>query len=407
MEDSATRFELRGARVGALEKQIAGVSLGLALGLGLGRLAFAAEMPASFEAPLAVIGVLCLIASGLFLALGILRPGRAIGLEIDPQELRGPSRSGQRLRHLPLGEIGSAQLAGWGPFRRLVIAPLMGPPLVIPTHSFAAEDGPEAFLAELRRRVEWRPDGQELLRRWDRGEGWATASRGRIPWATGVLCTLALGGFAAQLHLGALGDPERMVAMGGNWSVRVLQGELYRLVTANFLHGGWLHLASNLLLLLGAGSILERMLGTPRFTLVAGLSGLAGALTSALSLRFAYSVGISTICLGLIGCWGALNLCCRNALPPTARVSVRLALLAVAQFSLYEFVAMRSDLSAHLGGMLAGVITTLLATRGVEPQRLPVETQPWVRRGALVVGAVFFVGLARGILHAAHQLAAL
>lgn len=79
------------------------------------------------------------------------------------------------------------------------------------------------------------------------------------------------------------------------------QGEWWRLVTAAFLHGGWLHLAMNMLALWQIGSALEQMIGPSRFLTLYFVAALGGSIASyTFSDQFAYSVGASGAIFGLL-----------------------------------------------------------------------------------------------------------
>ncbi len=85
------------------------------------------------------------------------------------------------------------------------------------------------------------------------------------------------------------------------------------------------------------------------------------------------------------------------------RVSRPIALLGVLQFGLYELVALRSDLSAHLGGLLFGAGATALAVRGETLHRL---TPPgWLPGALLALGAVVLAALVQGVVEARGALA--
>jgi len=59
--------------------------------------------------------------------------------------------------------------------------------------------------------------------------------------------------------------------------------QLWRMITVNFFHLGWLHLLSNLLIQIVQGIPLERKYGSVRVAIVYWLSGLASSLSFAMS----------------------------------------------------------------------------------------------------------------------------
>jgi membrane associated rhomboid family serine protease len=161
--------------------------------------------------------------------------------------------------------------------------------------------------------------------------------------------------FLAQLFLGQEVDRRFWLIAGPGFdpilgqSVGVADGELYRLLTAAFLHGGFLHLALNMYALLLFGPPLEAALGRVRFTGLYLLSAFGG---SALSYAFSNpgqpSVGASGAVFGLLGAFLVVN---RKLRRDTSGVLVLLAI----NFA-YGFIARNIDWRAHLGGLVAGVL---------------------------------------------------
>jgi membrane associated rhomboid family serine protease len=140
----------------------------------------------------------------------------------------------------------------------------------------------------------------------------------RLPWATIAIIVICVGVF---LWLATISADERTQALH-RWgtvpvtlfdtSVPVLRQLLElraaRLVTALFIHTGWLHLIGNLLFLMIFGLSAERALGSRRFLalfIIGGaLANLVGALT--LSSATAPIVGSSGAVSAIVGAYFAL-----------------------------------------------------------------------------------------------------
>jgi len=75
-----------------------------------------------------------------------------------------------------------------------------------------------------------------------------------VTWALAAANTAI---FALVLARGDPRDPDLLVRLGALERGRIWAGEVWRLVTAAFLHGGWQHLAMNVGALLLAGVIVE------------------------------------------------------------------------------------------------------------------------------------------------------
>lgn len=82
-------------------------------------------------------------------------------------------------------------------------------------------------------------------------------------------------------------------------------GEVYRLITCMFLHGGIEHLVSNMLILYFLGEMLEKAIGPWKYLILyfgAGIgSGLASMGYEYLTNRIIFSVGASGAIYGIIG----------------------------------------------------------------------------------------------------------
>jgi membrane associated rhomboid family serine protease len=130
-------------------------------------------------------------------------------------------------------------------------------------------------------------------------------------------------------------------------------GEWWRLISAAFLHFGPIHLALNMLALLVFGSQLELQLGRLRFAAVYLLSILGGA--AAIQLFAApnvFAAGASTAIWGLMGAFAVLMVAHRQDLRGIVTLLVLNLLISV--------LVPGISLIGHLGGLVAGALTTAL-----------------------------------------------
>lgn len=166
-------------------------------------------------------------------------------------------------------------------------------------------------------------------------------------------------------------------------------GEYYRLVTSAFLHDGLIHLGFNLYALWILGTLLEHMLGRPRFAALYVVSMLGGSFGVMLISPNQTTVGASGAVFGLMG---ALVFAQR-----TVGVSVwRTPLMPVLALNLaLTFVVPSISVGGHLGGLATGVAVgwmfIALARRRVSD---------WV---SVVVCGVISAGLVAGAVWAASQ----
>ncbi len=185
-------------------------------------------------------------------------------------------------------------------------------------------------------------------------------------WALYLVAGLNVAIWGAQVAGGISATsptPAQLHAWGANSAASVLiDGEYWRLLSAPFLHGGAMHLGFNMLALWAAGRQLSRLLGNAQFLLVYLATALCG---SAASLHFAgqtsVSVGASGAVFGVLGALLAASWQYRHQLPPqdSRRLWSGLGLFVVYSL-LHGFTQPNVDNSAHVGGLLAGLVLGLL-----------------------------------------------
>lgn len=131
--------------------------------------------------------------------------------------------------------------------------------------------------------------------------------------------------------------------------------EPWRMLTAVFAHGGFIHLALNMLALYMLGQILEPMLGRARYLALYLISGFGGSVAVALIDPTAATVGASGAIFGLMA---SLLIIGRHI---GANVTGILVILAI-NFAFGLFVGGISW-QAHLGGAVVGALIALIYTR--------------------------------------------
>lgn len=201
------------------------------------------------------------------------------------------------------------------------------------------------------------------------GRSWAAAP------ATYVLLGINCGVFAAMTLSGASPlspRPEQLLRWGADQGFLVLaDGEWWRLVTAMFLHIGFLHLATNMWCLWNLGLLGEPLLGAGGLFAAYLLTGFAGNLLSiathpglaANGSDAIIGAGASGAIFGLAGVLIILLGSRYLPLPPADRNALRKSVIwfAVLNFVLAAGIdvshfSLRIDNSAHLGGFLAGLL---------------------------------------------------
>jgi membrane associated rhomboid family serine protease len=138
----------------------------------------------------------------------------------------------------------------------------------------------------------------------------------------------------------------------------VHQGEWWRLLTCELLHGHWLHIGLNVLSLLAVGRLLEVHASPVYVSTVFLFSAFTASLASLYLAPNVTSIGASGGIMGLVGFLLVLGYRRRRVLPRGFMkwISLSIALTAGAGLVAYQLV----DNAAHFGGLLGGVILGLV-----------------------------------------------
>lgn len=152
---------------------------------------------------------------------------------------------------------------------------------------------------------------------------------------------------------------------GANNYVYVQFGGFYRLFTSMFLHANLYHIAFNMYALYIIGPQVEKYFGRLKFILIYLISGILGSLFSCVFMEStSLSIGASGAIFGLFGSLAyftykyraTLNNFLRSSILPTIFINLILG-----------FLLPNVDVSAHVGGLIGGVLTSLIV--GVEDKK--------------------------------------
>jgi len=167
----------------------------------------------------------------------------------------------------------------------------------------------------------------------------------------------------------------------GMWPVGIAEnGEWWRLGTAAFLHGSFLHVAFNMYVLFALGPTLERILGHYRYLLLYLMAAIGGGVASyAFSDIRTVSVGASGAIFGLMG---ALVVAGRRLKYDITQVLVLLGINMV-----IGFISPGVDWRAHIGGLVTGALVAAIMV--FPPRRYRTVVQVAGILGILVIlGAI-------------------
>lgn len=182
-----------------------------------------------------------------------------------------------------------------------------------------------------------------------------------------------------------------LLTWGANFGPAVIQeGQVYRLLTAMFLHAGvynrmgdldfsgLLHIVFNSYMIYVAGSLLERLFGHVRFTLIYLLGGLAGSVLSAvLSFPPVVSVGASGAVFAILTAQYVYLHKHRRLLGVMGKrqmanlVSLFVINAVFGLVSLFSVGGLRIDNLGHLGGALGGAALAWFISPYYLPRRHP------------------------------------
>jgi rhomboid protease GluP len=151
-------------------------------------------------------------------------------------------------------------------------------------------------------------------------------------------------------------DGEALYRLGALWTPAILHGELYRLVTAMFLHGGLIHIGFNMMVLMDIGPVVEEVYGSARYLFLYTTVGIAGYVVSAFTpfrTHPALAVGASGAILGLIGVMIAIT----TRRGGMAMQALRSRLISwVVSIFVFGFLMSGIDNWAHGGGLISGFL---------------------------------------------------
>lgn len=145
-----------------------------------------------------------------------------------------------------------------------------------------------------------------------------------------------------------------LLEWGANFKPFVTEGQWWRLLTSVFLHGGVMHLFSNMIGLWIVGIFLEPVLGKTKYLLIYLSTGIFASLASIWWNEATVSVGASGAIFGLYGLFIALLLL--KVFPPQLSKTFLTFTLIFVGYNLLMGLMGGIDNAAHIGGLLSGFI---------------------------------------------------
>jgi rhomboid protease GluP len=175
------------------------------------------------------------------------------------------------------------------------------------------------------------------------------------PIVTYTLLGLSVAIFALQWITQSSLGIDYPAALGMKVNELIIQGQLWRLFTPMFLHGGIAHIALNMYALLAFGPQLERYYGHGRYLALYLVSGFAGNVAS-FQFSSYNSLGASTAIFGLLGAEAVFLYRNRKLLGAGAqRALTNLIVVAVINLA-FGFASPGIDYWGHIGGLVGGAL---------------------------------------------------
>ena len=227
------------------------------------------------------------------------------------------------------------------------IIPPVGPPVPVPDYT----------------PTETSTSGESMSRPSGRSRGSALFTAPATYILVGINCAVFLWMLYQGISFNSTGDLIRFGAT--NTSLMQDQGQWWRLVTAIFVHGGWIHLLTNMWCLWNLGLLGEPLVGPFGLAAVYVLTGAAGNLLSmavnVLQNHDETGVGASGAVFGIAG---ILIVLLSNRKLPIPWEELRRLRRSVIQFAVLNLVIgaatifggpIRIDNFAHIGGFISGL----------------------------------------------------
>lgn len=216
----------------------------------------------------------------------------------------------------------------------------------------------------------------------------------RMMGAPVVTMALLLANLGAWLLMEASGGstvPMVLERFGAQANALVRDGEVWRLVSACFLHIGHLHLAFNALVLFFFGRACENIYGRGAFLLLYLVSGVAGGVATVVLLDPSLtSAGASGAIFGLLGAQLVFGLRHRTEIPGRHKITFILGAAGWILLFILSGLRLQSvNNAAHVGGLIGGALCAL----ALRPRIIEATIPAAGRRRDLVLGLLAAVAL--------------
>ncbi len=166
--------------------------------------------------------------------------------------------------------------------------------------------------------------------------------------------------------------------------------QMWRLLTANFIHIGWAHVLLNVATLFFIGRQIENVFGWLRFTLIYLLSGIFGNAMVFLLTPQVVSAGASTSLFGLFA--AVVGLAYFTKHPFLQQIGRMFTVLIVANLVMNLFSLGNVSIWAHIGGAIGGLLLSVILPPKAFVPSIPKQYRVFAI-GAFIILFFLFIGL--------------
>jgi rhomboid protease GluP len=181
-----------------------------------------------------------------------------------------------------------------------------------------------------------------------------------VPLATYVLIGMNVAVYVLMVVSGVSAtDPSADAALrwGADYGPYTLHGQPWRLFTSMFVHFGIVHIGFNMYVLYQVGRLTEQLFGRVKYVFLYLATGLVGGLASLLVHPDVVGAGASGAIFGVYGAFLGLLFVRRHVIPkPAMKAMVQSATMFLGINLVYGLSSGRIDMSAHIGGLLSGIV---------------------------------------------------
>src|SRR5688572_23475218 len=203
-----------------------------------------------------------------------------------------------------------------------------------------------------------------------------------------------------------------MLRWGADFWPATTSGQWWRLLTAAFLHFGVIHLAANMYALWSIGRFAERIFGSAAFAALYLLTALISSLVSVWWDPDAITAGASGAVFAVFGAVLSYLLIRKASFPRHALRSLIQGTVVVIGFNVFWGLTQKGiSNSAHLGGLVSGMILGAILASPMERERRQKQLFPRLLTGivvgaaALAAGVMFIPKAGKGSFQLSRELA--